>query len=101
MSHRLPKDGQRYVVDRTFEVLVMVQFFAPVSDGEDRHLPQGLHFEIWGDIPNTARAALARPIEVQRWESVLVSEENRTNELYGGYVLCIELDDLARFCSPV
>ncbi|MDQ6435826.1 hypothetical protein RB623_17355 [Mesorhizobium sp. LHD-90] len=101
MSHKLPRDGQRYVVDRAFEAIVHVQFDAPVSVAEVRLLPQGLHFEIWGDVPNSAHAVPARPIEAERWESVLVSEESRRDELYGEYGLSITLDNLARHCSPI
>jgi hypothetical protein len=98
VPENLPKDGDKYTVANEFEITVMVQFFAPFSDGERRVLPVGLEFSIWGNPPVSARAVSAKPIETQRWESKLVSEKNRQDELYGGYALTIMLDDLISHC---
>jgi hypothetical protein len=99
VSEKWPKDGNRYIVTSEFETIVMVQFFAPFSDGERRVLPAELEFSIWGNPQLSARAVSARPLEPQRWERQLVSNENRQDELYGGYGLTIMLADLKAHCQ--
>jgi hypothetical protein len=101
LAFRLPKSGDQYEVVSEFRAIVSVQFSAPYSDGEIRPLPAGLRFSIWGDTPVNATAASARPIDMKRWEPLLVSDENRHDKLYGGYALVIGLADLAVHCRRI
>ena len=96
-----PKAGDRYVVRQPFEAIVLVMFFAPFTDGATRLLPVGLEFEIWRDPAPAARGLNARPIDPEKWESQLVSLENRSDKKYGGFSISIMKADLATKCAKV
>jgi hypothetical protein len=101
MSSSDPKDGDRYVVSRPFQAIVMVQFFAPFTDGATKILPSGLEFSIWGDPVPTDPGVNAQPIDPEKWASPLVSSENLSNEKYGGFSFVIMKTDLAASCARV
>ena len=99
MPNLTPKDGDRYVVAEGFECIVTVQFFAPMTGGSTRVLPPGLEFAISGDPIHDAQAVSAKPIDQERWEPELVSENGRGNKKYGGYALIVMKPDLAARCT--
>jgi len=96
-----PKGGDHYVVREPFEAIVLVQFFAPLTDGARRVLPSGLEFTIWGDPVPEAVGVSARPVDPARWEQELVSAENLRDEKYGGYSFSVNKADLASRCAKV
>ena len=101
MSGDEPKDGDRYVVSQSFEAIVIVQFFAPFTDGATKILPTGLEFSIWGDPVAAARGVSARPIDPEKWASELVSSKNLNDPKYGGYSFSITKIDLAESCIKI
>jgi len=97
-NERLPRKGDRYVVHTAFKGIVTTQWFAPCSGGELRDFPHALEFEVMADLPEGATAIIANPLEYESWQRELVSEDEYTDELYGGYGLTITLDQLAANC---
>ena len=94
-----PSRGDRYVVNSEFEAIVLTQWFSPFTGGSERQLPAGIEFIVVADPPETATAISARPVLPERWEVLLVDEQERTAEKYAGYSLVISLDFLKAYCS--
>jgi len=95
----VPKVGDRYVVLTPFTCGVLVHWRAPATYGYDKELPAGLEFVIDYEPPESATAvsALAEPYE--KWERVLVNEEDRAEKKYDGYHLVIHFKDLKQNCG--
>jgi hypothetical protein len=94
-----PKKGERYIVRTEFVALVLINWRAPMTSGDEKSLPVGLEFVIDADpLPHSTGAA-ARPDPYEVWESKLLSQADRDSEKYGGYYLVIKFDQLFANCS--
>ena len=96
-----PRKGDRYVVTSACPAIVLVQFFAPFTGGEERVLPPGLRFVLDHDPGRTATGVGAKPEPYEAWEAKLVPDEDRAAEKYAGYHLVIRLSDLATLCEKL
>ena len=84
-----------------FVGLVLTSWFAPFTGGDEQTLPVGLEFVVQHDPLEGATAVNGRADPYELWEQRLVSEEDRSNEKYGGFYLVITFDDLAAHCGLV
>ncbi len=101
MTERRPKKGERYVVKIGFDAYVLTSWRAPFTGGKEACLPNGLEFTISDDPPAEATAVAALPLPYDQWELLLVDEQDRAAEKYGGYYLVVSFDALAEKCSRV
>jgi hypothetical protein len=99
MNDKHPKKGDRYVVTTAFQAIVLTHWFAPFTGGSEKLLPAGLEFIVEADPPPTATAVVAKPDPYQRWETILVDDQDRLAEKYGGGSLIIQLARLVTHCS--
>ncbi len=96
-----PRKGDRYAVTTAFTTILLVQFFAPFTGGNEQTLPAGLLFVIDHDAVDSAKGVAAIPEPYADWEPALVSDVDRKTEKYAGYYLVIKFDDLEKFCEKV
>ncbi len=90
--------GQRYVVVTAFEANVLIHWFAPMTSGARKLLPEGLEFIVALDPPASATAVAADAEPAGLWEVRLVDERDRTAPKYGGFSISIPFEDLAAHC---
>jgi hypothetical protein len=94
-----PKRGERYVVERPFEAIVLTHWRAPFTGGSEKTLPRGLEFIIAHDPPEKATAAKSDAAKPDEWEELLVDEADRSADNYDGYSLTIPFERLRLNCS--
>jgi hypothetical protein len=96
-----PRKGDHYVVTTACPAIVLIQFLAPFTGGNERTLPLGLRFAVDDDPPAIATAVGATPEPYEEWEPELVPEKDRRADKYAGYSLVIKFDDLAKCCEKL
>jgi hypothetical protein len=99
MSTGHPREGYRYVVTTAFEAIVLTQWLGPFTGGSQKLIPAGLEFVVAADPLATATAVTAKPDPSDLWETLLVDEQDRTADKYGGYSLVIPFERLETNCS--
>jgi hypothetical protein len=95
------REGERFVADADTEVLVMTHWRAPFTGGNEAMLPAGTVLVVRYDQNPNAPGFGCVPEDYDRLEAVLVPEEDRKAEKYGGYSLSFVLDDIGTKLTPL
>jgi hypothetical protein len=86
--------GQRYRALEELEVFAMTHWRAPFTGGHEATLPSGEIFTVRYDPPEGATAAVCDPERYDELHALLIPEEDRDAQKYGGYSLSISLADI-------
>src|SRR5579864_6053731 len=98
MREEQPRLDDHYIVNSEFEAIVLTHWLGPFTGGAKRLIPVGLEFTVIAGPPEAA-AISVRPAPPERWEALLVDQQDRSAEKYGGYSLVIPWDRLRAHCS--
>ena len=98
---RMPRKGDRYRAKQSFPVIVMTAWAAPCTGGEKGMFPADEAFVVSNDPVEGATAVNCEAVRYDRLHAQFVPEEDRTNPLYCGYYLCIDIDYIMSRCKRV
>ena len=95
------RKGDRFQALQDVDVLVMTQWHAPYTGGDDGVVPKGEVLEVISDaLPEAAGVGL-KPVRYQELHATLVDEADRLAEGYAGYYLVVLFDVLDKEFSRV
>ena len=100
MANR-PKRDDIFVVNEPFETMMRLYWRTPSIEERRVTLPAGLELVVIIDPTLIAREAQAQPTDINAWEPIFISEEERALVRYGGYAFGISFSDLRSNCEPV
>jgi hypothetical protein len=95
------RKGERFIVEAETEVEVMIHWRAPFTGGNEATLPAGTVLVARYDQNPDAPGFNCVPEDHDRLEAVLVSEQDRSAENYGGYSLSFVIDDIGVKLTPL
>jgi len=88
-----PITGEIYRTCREIDVTTVIQFSAPFTSGYQRTLPTDTEITI-GDInQERPHTIMCLPVKSDEIDRILISKEDRDNEMYTGYHLSINIKE--------
>jgi hypothetical protein len=94
------REGERFVARSDVEVLVMTHWLAPFTGGHKAVLPAGTTIVARSDQMPDVPGFNCVPEDYAGLEPILVPEEDRNANKYGGYSLSFTLDDIGTLIDP-
>jgi hypothetical protein len=91
-----PKKGDRYRARRDVAVNGIVTFGAPFTGGFTGILPRDATCIIDLEPPQRAQGVYLVPDDYARFETMFVSQHDRSSADYSGYAMSVSFDELAR-----
>jgi hypothetical protein len=88
------QEGDRFRLTADAEVLVTVHWFAPLTSGAKAAMPEGTVVVARHDQAPGAEGFSCVPEAYQELEPVLVPEEDRLADKYGGYSVVFKAADI-------
>jgi len=92
---RFPKNGELYESTSEIEVNYLTHWKAPATDGGKGILPKGIVVAVsFNPRITEAIGVMAKPIEYERVEEILIPEDVRSGSKYGGYSIVVKTQQL-------
>jgi hypothetical protein len=95
------EEGARFRAERDFDVLVMITWHAPSTDGASRVFPAGEEFLIMHEPPDLATAASCVPVRYDDIHGRFVDPATQAKSGYAGYHLVVDLGSIEKWCRRV
>jgi hypothetical protein len=89
---RTPRKGDRYRSLRPFPIIAVTTCAAPCTGGENGTFPADETFIVLSDPNEGATAVSCHTVHYEQLHAHFVPETERTNALYCGYYLCIDIE---------